>query len=248
MAFTGMTRLQIRRRVQALMRDDGYPVEAINEALERVIAHVNNSGRYRWQESTLDLTLVTNTYTYNMTTLGSTTFLGDIDVIYNPQSGAPGVPSGNTGSWGLHKMAFDEALEEGRFSTLSTGEPEIYCLPGAGETLWIDPLPNSTANGKTLRVFGYSDLTPPTGDLTAITGLPARYHSTLLVYGVLAEVAPALQVNSADGYISASKAYTMAFEDFRLQEKWQPHMPVRLRRDNRWDNISRISSTPGRIV
>lgn len=234
MAFTAMTRLQIRRRVQEMMRDDGFPVSSINEALDRVIAGIANGGRYRFQEGSTDITLVTSTISYTMTT----TLTGDIDVIYAPNTSSVAA---------LRKMDYYDGLAEGRFSTAgTTGVPEVFALPGAGTTIYVDPPPDSTANGKTVRVFGYLDITPITSDLSTPSLIPARYHPTLLVYGTLAEVAPGVQVRSGDGYVPATIAYQTALTGFRDQELWQPHLPRQVKRDNRWDGFSSVGYV-GRI-
>lgn len=233
-AFTALTRLQVRSRVQNLLRDDGYPISSMNEALERIITEINNSGRYRFQETSVDISLVQGTASYAVTT---NTFLGEIDVIYAPST-ADAAP--------LSKMEYGDALTEGRFaSTAAQGIPSIYCFQGVTSTIYVDPIPDGTANAKTLRIFGYSDLTPPTSDSTAITVLPARYHPTLLVYGVLSDIAPGMQIRSGDGYVPAAVAYQKAFKSMQLQEKWAPHIPRELKRDRRWASIGEAGMVSG---
>lgn len=234
MPFTALTRLQIRQRVRNLTRDEGYPTESINEALSRVIADINNSGRYRFQEGNLDIQLILSTASYAMST---TTFIGDIDVIYQPSSS-------ETAS--IPKMVYNDALAEGRFASTTPGPPEIYALPGDGTTIYIDPIPSAAEVGKTLRIIGYRDMLPPTNDTTAITILPPRYHENLLVYGTVAQVAPSMQIQVGEGFVPATAVYQRAFTQMVLQEKWRPHTNPKFKNDERWTNLSSLGNV-GRI-
>lgn len=234
MPFTALTQLQIRQRVRNLLRDEGYPSDSINEALSRVISDINNSGRYRFQEGNYDILLTLQASSY---TLSTTTFIGDIDVIYKPSTAdAVGIP----------KMVYHDAVAEGRFVSTVTGPPEIYCLPGDGTVIYIDPVPSAAEVGNTLRMIGYRDMLPPVNDTTPITILPPRYHEGLLVYGVAAQVAPALQVQSGEGFIPAIAVYQRAFTQMVQQEKWQAHQNPKFKNDERWRNLSSFGNI-GRI-
>ena len=223
--------------MQELLRDDGYPLNAINEAIDRVLADINNSGRYRFQEGIITIALVQGTYTYVISST-SVDILGDSDAIYAAQT---------TSVKSLHKMDYGDALADGRFNTTATqGVPEIYSIriDGSGATddvsLYVDPVPSGDAAGKTITLLTYNELGPLASDLAKPFPLPARYHPTLLVYGTLAEVAPATQVRGADGFVPAAVAYERAFKSMQLQEKWSPHIAREVKRDNRWNGFSRV--------
>lgn len=222
-----MNRIQLRTLVRNYLRDDGFPTEAINDALERTIQTVNNGDRYRCQQSSETLTLVTGTYKYAVTS----TILGEEVMVFQVGVAADQkiIPKGPS-------MA--DAIANGAF--LTTGNAPSYYIRWENYW-WFDPIPTSTANSKLVTVFNFRDITVPTNDVTALP-LPARYHSTLLVYGTLAEIAPAMQIVAGEGKLTATFAFQQALKTFRDQELWEPLKAPNLIRDVRWHRFNRAGN------
>lgn len=225
-----MNRLQVRTAVRNALRDQGYPSDAINEALDRVLQDLNISGPFRFQQQATTVVLSTGQYKYGVTS----TIIAEKTVVFQVGVAADQavLPKGPELVDGFVDGAFTE-----------TGDKPIRYFRWADEW-WFDPIPNSTANGKVVTIYHYKDLTLPTSDLTAIP-IPARYHAGLLVYGVLAEVAPALDISSGEGRLTAMSAYAQAKTNFIRQEKTEPNKFPNLIKDVRWVAISRLGNVGG---
>lgn len=222
-----MNRLQIRRRVQGLLRDDTFPVEAINEALNRVLLEISSSGRYRFQQATTTLAMVGGTYQYNI----PTDLLGERLLVWKAGTDSQAVIA-----------KFPEPIDE----ILSSGFVTSGDLPTTylrwGNQFWFDPIPNATADGGLVTVYYFKDIATLDNDLTQITTLPARYQPTLLVYGVAADIAPGLMVRTPEGNMSIQIAFQRALKTMKEQELWDPHTDKQLIRDLRWKNINRVGN------
>ncbi len=217
-----MNRYQIRRRVQGLLRDDSFPVEVINEALNRVLDDLNSSGRFRFQEdNATTITLVTGTYKYAVTS----TILAEKLLVYQLASTTEQaiIPKG---------ADMVDAIAAGAFT--GSGVPLWYFK--WDDYFWFDPIPSSAENGKIVTVFHYKDITQLTGDLDT-PGIPARYHGNVLVFGTAAEIAPGLMVRTPEGNVMIGIAYAKARQQMIQQEKWEPFTNKQLIRDPRWSTI-----------
>lgn len=224
-----MTRLQIRRRVQGLLRDDSFPVEVLNEALNRVLLDLNGLGRFRFQQN-LDtsVVLVSGTYKYNITS----TIIAEKLVVYDL--------GGATTQNSLTKIPdpFD-AIENGFF--LTSGVPTQYMR--WQDQWWLDPIPDATTVGKILSIFHFKDIAEVTSDIVA-PGIPTRWHGTLLVYGIAADVQPGLMVRTPAGQVQVAQAYQNAKAEMIRTESWEPYTDKRLIRDGRWtgfENAGHVS-------
>jgi len=226
-----MNRLQIRNAVRNILRDDGYPTDSINEAINRVLSMVNTSGRYQCQEDTTTITLATDDYKYDVTS----TILAEHLVVFQV---------GVTADQKILKKgpALVDGFADGAF--LTTADAPVTYFRWNDEWMF-DPIPNSTANDKVVTIYHYKDITELTGDFESPT-IPTRYHDTLIVYGTLAEIAPALQMSTGDGKFTAQFAFEKAMNNFKLQEKWIPLKSPNLIKDSRWTGLEAFGHV-GRI-
>lgn len=215
-----MYRFQIRNEVRYLLRDETYPATAINAAINRVLTNINNMGRFRFHQDFSDITLVTATASYAVTK----TILAEEFVVINPDTTTQKILS--------KYSSFLDAKVAGAFVT--TGDaPKFYAR---WENLWyFDNVPNATANGKTVRIYHFTDIPKLYGDLEAVTRLPDRYQHTTLAYGVVAELSPAVQLQDGKGgYIAARSAFKESVRDMIMQEKWEPLVSHSLLLGRRW--------------
>lgn len=227
-----LNRFQLRSRVRQVLRDESYPKEDLNSAINRVIADVNNSGRYRFHQSTSDITLVAGTFSYTR----PVTMIADYALVF-----APGV----TGYEKVLSKGSEliDPFTNGQFIDTNDAPVEYWTW---GSTILFDPVPNATAALRTVRIYGHFDLAILNGDLDK-PGLPARYHYNVLVYGAAAQVAPAAMVRTAAGTISVQKAYENSFDDMKRSELWEPFKVEQWLGDERfadsanWGNVSSLS-------
>lgn len=245
-----MNRFQIRRRVQGLLRDDTYPVEVINEALNRVLLEINGLGRFRFQENASMITLQTGQFIYpvdsSQTVLTSVPIGTDPKFIYNDD---PIIAEevvvyrfGETAQAVLTKLPdLFSGIDAGLF-TKQGGPPQVYARYG---TNWyFDPIPDTTTGGYVVTIFCYRDVPALVTDLD-IPKIPSRWHGNVIVYGVAADLAPGLMVRSPEGNILVGRAYQMSLQKMIQQEGWDPYTDKRLLRDDRWvgfENIGRVGT------
>ncbi len=213
-----MNRLQIRRRVNGLLRDDTYPPEAVNEALNRVLLDINGLGRFRFQQNIDTVALVTGTYKYNITS----TIIAEKLVVYQ---------LADTVNQAILSKAPDmvDAVVNGAF--LTSGIPTTYARWNA--QWWFDPIPDATANGNTISILHYKDIAELSSDIST-PGIPTRWHGSVLVYGIAADIAPGLMVRTPQGQMMVQKAYEAARRELLQQELWEPFTNKQLQKDPRW--------------
>lgn len=227
-----LNRYEIVKEVRSILRDDGKAKEEICEAINRVIGKINNTGRFRFQESSFDIDLEAATYKYAL----ESDVLADDTVIF-----APGV-SGKQRVLNKRSELVD-AFSDGRFMN-QADQPSDYWIWG-GE-MYFDPIPNTTAAANIVRIYGYRDLTELNGDLEEPSALPARYHRTVLANGAAAELAPDAMLRIGDRSLSVQKAFEIELNKLVAQEEWKPHNVQNIGRDSRyaamdtWGHVSTI--------
>ena len=224
-----MNLYELRQEVRRLLRDDTYPREDVDAAINRVLADVNVSGRYQFHETQTDLTLVSGTYKYAV----ASDIIAEHLLVYKPES-ADEVP--------LDKIqrGLEDAMDADYFS--ATGIPTAYLRWGG--YWWLDPIPNATAAGQTVRIYGHEDLAKLSND-TDTPGLPSRYHN-VLTYGAAAQINPMIKSESSKGALLITALFSQALNNMRLQENWKPlRIPqlIRGRRfaeQNEWGHVSTL--------
>lgn len=231
--MNALTRYELRQQVRQILRSDSYPREDINSAINRVIADINISGRYRFHRTTSSLTIVAGTYSIAV----PSTLLSDYALLF-----APGVENYqkliNKGS------ELIDPFSDGKF--ISTGDkPEEYWR--WGDNFLFDPVPTATMALQTIRVYGEFDLALLSGDFDT-SGLPARYHINVLAYGAAAQLAPDQLVRSGgSGPVTVQSAYDEAFKSMIRQEKWEPYQTEEWLRDSlfvgsqNWGNVDTVA-------
>lgn len=232
--MNSMTRYELRQQVRQVLRSDSYPREDINSAINRVIADINASGRYRFHRTYATLSgWAAGTFEYAV----PTTLVSDYALVF-----APGVDTKqkiiNKGS------ELTDPFSKGMF--IDTGDaPEFYWR--FGQKFLFDPIPTAVAAAQSIRIYGEWDLDLLTGDFDT-SGLPARYHINVLAYGAAAQLAPdALIRSGASGPISVGQAFQNAFDSMIRQEKWEPYQTEEFGVDapalgmEQWGNVDTIS-------
>jgi len=222
-----MNRIQIRREVRSILRSDDFPKDDIDRAINRVIRMVNVLGRFRFHSTFSDLTMVTDDYDYSVP---STMLAEELLVVDPPVSPKPGTLP----VLSIVKKApsLQDALNDGRFLT-SGDTPKIYVR--FGDEFWFDPIPNTTANGKTVRVYHDADLPVLTKDMDSPpTRFNARYHVIILAVGAALEIDPNLKVNSETGSVRMANVYQRSLRTMQEQELWEPLTSHNLIRNQRW--------------
>jgi len=227
MAAVSLKRIDIRRMVRGLLRSDSFPKEDIDNAINRAIEQINIMGRFRFHKTFTNLTMVTDDYDYSV----PTTMLAEELLVFDP----PVSPKPSTKpSFNIVKKApsLQDALNQGRFVG-SGDKPLVYVR--FGDEFWFDPIPNTTANGKDVRVYHDADLIPLTHDMDVIpTRFNQRYTRSIIVMGAALEIEPNLEVNSTTGVTRANNLYQRAVRNMKEQELWEPLTAPNLIRDGRW--------------
>lgn len=230
--MNALTRYEIRQQVRQVLRSDSYPREDINSAINRVIADINSSGRYRFHRTYTSLALVADTFEYTV----DSTLLSDYALVF-----APGVTTKqkiiNKGSELIDPYSLGKFIETGDAPT------EYWRF---GQKFLFDPVPNAVAAAQTVRILGEFDLSLLSGDFDT-SGLPNRYHINLLAYGAAAQLAPdALVRSGASGPITVQDAFNESFKSMIRQEKWEPYQTEEWMRDSQflgseeWGNVDTI--------
>lgn len=227
-----MNLLQYRNEVRKMLRDDSYPVDDVDSALNRVLGDINVLGRFRFHEGAYSFNLTANNYTYAIPTTvlaerlliyaaGNNTYQKEIPRRREPWTGSPIIP-------------------------IATGEsPEEWYR--YNNNWYINPIPNATmvAHGN-VTVLHDKDLTSflSANDTTA---LPDR-HSNVLIYGAVAQLRPGLLIGSPEGQISIETLFSRAVEFMRQQEKWNYasiptlRLGIRFKNMGSWGHSGRIRS------
>lgn len=218
--------------MRELLGMDTSPSEDINGAINRVIADVNNSGRYRFHQTNVNLAaLVDGTYSYDT----STRMIAEKAVVF-----APGVSG--------YQKTIDKGSEiidpfTGGYFITKGDAPTRYWI--FGNKILFDPVPNATAALRTITVYGEFDLAMLDGD-SDVPGLPARYHYNVLVYGAAAQIRPSAPLKTASGATTVGDAFRNAFQDMVRNELWNPYQTEGWQTDDRfldmdqWGNVGSV--------
>lgn len=216
-----MNLMLLRTEVRRVLRDETFPSEEVDAAINRVIQDINASGRYRFHEATHSVTLTTNTATYAV----QADILAEHALVWKAFTADQVV---------LHKMTdgLSNALDLGLFQDTGNN-PERYLRWGG---LWyLDPVPNSAASGTIITIFSMKDLVKLYSPADTCA-LPAR-HDNVLIYGAAAQINPNLRPDGPKG-VSISQMFNTAFAGMRTQEKWNPDEIYLLKRGPRWNTAS----------
>lgn len=210
-----------RKNVRQVLRDESFPAEDIDSAINRVIKDINTSGRYRFHESEDTITLTTSTYSYAV----DSDILAEHAVVYKAFT---------TDQVVLDKIQgkLENALALDLF-TESADYPTQYLR--WGQTWYFDPIPNATANGNTITIFCMRDLAQLYSPLDTCS-LPDR-HANVIIYGAAGQINPLLKPDGNRGQ-TVTQLYQIAFNNMRLQEKWDPDDVPTLVRGPRWNDAS----------
>lgn len=225
-----MNRIQIRQEVRSILRDDTYPKADIDKAINRVILTINAMGRFKFHHSSVGFSLTTDSYAYNLT--GSLNIvLAEELVVFD----APVTPKPSTlpkPKILLKIPTLVDAINLGHF--LQSGDkPAVYVL--WQNSIWLSPIPNSTANGKTVTIYYYADLPVLKNDMdTPPERFNPRWHSIILAMGAAVEINPQLEIASEGGTRQLIGQYNRNLQNMQQQELWEPLTSYQAQRDGRW--------------
>tara|TARA_R100001530_G_C4320527_1_gene155571 strand:+ start:3130 stop:3852 length:723 start_codon:yes stop_codon:yes gene_type:complete len=235
-----LTRLQIRQGVRRLLRDSSYPKEEINEAINRVIENVNLlPGNYRFKQDFSDITLVTDDYDYTI----DTDVVNEILVVHDPAVSPKPSATPAMGIVAKYPSNLVSAVADGKFTT-SASAPTTYVR--YMNEWWFDPIPDSNANGDTVRIYHMADLPALTHDLDKPPlRFNERYHRTILVYGAAAEISPFAQTDTGLGSRRLHDKYQENMNNMQGQELWDYMTSENLLRDLRWSGAESWGNVDG---
>lgn len=211
-----MNLYQLRQAVRREIRDDSFPAEAVDDAINRVIDEINTAGRFRFHQSEADITLVAGTWQYAIPSY----FVGEEILVLNAESEDQAI------------LTKDEsiltAVRDGRF--WDTGTPEFYIRRGA--QFWLSPIPKTADAGDKITVYGHYNLPHliSDGDTSA---LPDIYENTVLVMGAAVRLSRHLKGEAQKELLAD---FSVAFSNMKNQEAWEPLVIPRLYRGNIWRN------------
>ena len=220
-----MKLIQIRKRVRGLIRDDGFPGDDIDDAINLVIEEINNSGRFRFHQNDTDLTLVEDQFQYTV----SANIQDELVLVFEPQSTDQKILNAYQGG-------IISGINDGAFGTSKGDAPTVYAQ--WKDEWWLDPIPNSTAASKTVRIYYWKDVVSLT-DFLDEPSIPARYHHSVIAQGAAAKLRPDTRVGSQ----SIGKAAEGALANMVRQELWNKFESYELQHDDRfidmeiWGNV-----------
>lgn len=217
---TGLNRFRIREEVRRILRDPEFPRKDINMAINSVISTLNRLGRFKFNQTYQDLTLVASQKAYALTGL-----MGEELLVYEP----------DTDDEKIIKKApsMIDPYSKGWF--VDTGDSPDYYLVW-GNQAWFEPIPNATAAGQTVRVYGWFMLPLFDDDLTATT-LHTQYCISVLAWGAAAELAPNMIVESNGKLQTIFDIYTANLKAMKQFEVWEPLVSHKVMRDHRWTSL-----------
>jgi hypothetical protein len=220
-----MNRIQIRYEVRSILRDDTYPKRDIDRAINRVIQRLNGIGRMRYHQDFSLVTMVTDDYDY---TLDADIIAEDLVVYDPPVSPKPAtLPVPNI----LLKIpTLVDAHNLGHFLT-SGDVPKVYVI--YMNELWVSPIPNSTTNGNTIRIYHYADVPNLTHDLDSPPArFNPRWHANILALGAAVDISGNLK--SGEASLRHIDQFNKNWHMMLKQEFWEANTSYQLQRDGRW--------------
>lgn len=209
---------QIRQQVRYLLRDDTYPVEDVNAAINRVLMDINGMGRFKFHQSSSDLTMATSTYKY----ADPSGLLAEKVLVYRAFTTYETTLAKYEGV--IDAFVNEKCLESG-------DTPETYFRWGG--YFYIDPIPTASTNGYKITVYGLYDLVPYTSDQST-SALPDRWARTTLAYGAAYQLNPNLRVGGTEGLKLIGALYEMSLKNMINQEHWDPMVVPAAIRSKRW--------------
>jgi hypothetical protein len=219
-----MNRYEIRMEVRRLLRDDTFPDEDINAAINRVISDINAMDRFNFHQASTDITLVSGTASY---LYDQNWILADRGVIF---------AAGTSRQAQLAKYDGPQnALPDG-FGLESGSVPRTYYI--WGDYIFFDPKPNAVAAVDKVRLFYYKDLAALTTELQ-VPDFPTRYHNTVLAYGAAVQLSPMVELDNGVNYNNLTKLFERSVSNMRRNEDFELNVIKGLHKSNRWDLSSR---------
>jgi hypothetical protein len=223
------TRFRVREEVRRIIRDPDFPKNDIDKAINSVISTLNILGRYRFHQSYYDVDLIAFQKAYSIPGL-----IAEEIVLVSPDS-ADEIPL-------FKSPELITPYQEGWFVT--TGDtPKVYLM--WGNQIWFDPIPNTIAAAKTVRIYGYFRLAHLTSD-TAIIPLNDSYCISVLAWGAAAELNPNLVIESSGKQSSIGEIYSLNLKSMIKAELWEPAVSHQIMRDPlRWRNLGKMGNIGG---
>ena len=220
-----MTLVQYRKEVRRILRDDSYPQQDIDAAINRVLLDVNEMGRFKFHEASYTLNLTANTYIYAIPANVQAEKIFIYDLGGNNQvevprrreiwTGVPMVPDANNSN-----DYADKPAEWSRYAN----------------NWYIYPIPNATAAGNDITVLYDKDLLPLFSPMDT-SALPDR-HQNVLIYGAVSQLRPGLLIGSPEGQVAIETLFARAVRNMMQTDLWQSAFIPSLRVGPRFRNMS----------
>jgi hypothetical protein len=224
------TRYKIREEVRRFIRDPEFPKADIDKAINSVISTLNILGRYKFHQGYSTITLVASQKAYSIPS-----FIAEEVVVYEADTEDQKV---------LFKAPdIISPYQDGWFSD-TDDIPTAYLM--WGNQIWFNALPNATAAGKTVRVYGYYRLALLNDDVTVVP-LNDAYCISILALGAASEINPNLVIESSGKQSAIGDLYQLNLKSMIKSELWEPAVSHQIMKDPlRWGNLGRIGNI-GRI-
>ena len=215
-----MNRYQVRQEVRRIIRDSDYPKSDIDRAINSVISTLNSLGRFRFNETFHNITLVNADKDYTMSN-----FISETAVVLQPDTVDEVI---------LTKVEnLTAAYERGWFVT--PGDSPVYYAM-FGDQMFLEPVPNLVAAGKIVRVHGYYNLASFDNDLTE-SGLPNKYCTSVLAWGAAAEINPSLVVDNDTRGASIREVFMTNIKAMLAMEGFEAKVQYGIQKDHRWSGL-----------
>lgn len=215
-----MNRYQIRSEVRRIIRDSDYPKPDIDRAINSVISTLNSLGRFRFNETFHDVTLLNADKDYTMAN-----FISETAVVLQPDTVDEVL---------LTKVVnLTAAYERGWFVT--PGDSPVYYAM-FGDQMLLEPIPNAVAAGKIVRVHGYYNVANFDNDLSE-SDLPHKYCTSVLAWGAAAEINPSLVVDNDTRGASIREIFMTNIKSMLAMEGFEAKVQHDIRKDHRWRGL-----------
>jgi len=216
-----MNRYQIRSEVRRIIRDSDYPKQDIDRAINSVVSTLNSLGRFRFNETFHDITLVNADKDYTMAN-----FVSETAVVLQPDTVDEVI---------LTKVVNLTAAYERGWFVVPGDSPAYYAV--FGDQMLFEPIPNIVAAGKIVRVHGYYNLPIFDNDLTE-SDLPNKYCTSVLAWGSAAEINPSLAVDNDPRGASIRDIFMTNIKAMLAMEGFEAKIQYGIQKDHRWSGLS----------